>query len=163
MNLSVEKLSFGYGRMIVGNDVSFTLDAGEVLCLLGPNGAGKTTLFKTILGLVPPLGGTVMADGAAIHQWSRQSLARVFGYVPQAQLGFFPFTIREVVLMGRTARIGLFGTPSARDGEIADELLQTPRHRQSCRPPVHGRERRRAPACADRPRVGARATGAGDG
>ena len=104
MNLSVEKLSFGYGRMIVGNDVSFTLDAGEVLCLLGPNGAGKTTLFKTILGLVPPLGGTVMADGAAIHQWSRQS--------------------REVVLMGRTARIGLFGTPSARDGEIADELLR---------------------------------------
>ena len=124
MNLRVEKLSFGYGRMIVGNDVSFTLDAGEVLCLLGPNGAGKTTLFKTILGLVPPLGGTVMADGAAIHQWSRQSLARVFGYVPQAQLGFFPFTIREVVLMGRTARIGLFGTPSARDGEIADELLR---------------------------------------
>ena len=110
--------------MIVGNDISFTLDAGEVLCLLGPNGAGKTTLFKTILGLVPPLGGTVMADGAAIHQWSRQSLARVFGYVPQAQLGFFPFTIREVVLMGRTARIGLFGTPSARDGEIADELLR---------------------------------------
>ena len=47
-----------------------------------------------------------------------------FGYVPQAQLGFFPFTIREVVLMGRTARIGLFGTPSARDGEIADELLR---------------------------------------
>jgi iron complex transport system ATP-binding protein len=124
MNLRVEKLSFGYGRMIVGNDVSFTLDAGEVLCLLGPNGAGKTTLFKTILGLVPPLGGTVMADGAAIHQWSRQSLARVFGYVSQAQLGFFPFTIREVVLMGRTARIGLFGTPSARDGEIADELLR---------------------------------------
>ena len=38
--------------MIVGNDVSFTLDAGEVLCLLGPNGAGKTTLFKTILGLI---------------------------------------------------------------------------------------------------------------
>ena len=105
MNLRVEKLSFGYGSMIVGNDVSFTLDAGEVLCLLGPNGAGKTTLFKTILGLVPPLGGTVMADGAAIHQWSRQSLARVFGYVPQAQVGFFPFTIREVVLMGRTARI----------------------------------------------------------
>ena len=124
MNLRVEKLSFGYGRMIVGNDVSFTLDAGEVLCLLGPNGAGKTTLFKTILGLVPPLGGAVMADGAAIHQWSRQSLARVFGYVPQAQLGFFPFTIREVVLMGRTARIGLFNTPSSRDTGIAQQLLE---------------------------------------
>ncbi len=54
MKLSVENLSFGYGGKIVGNGVSFTLNAGEVLCLLGPNGAGKTTLFKTILGLVAP-------------------------------------------------------------------------------------------------------------
>jgi iron complex transport system ATP-binding protein len=44
--------------------------------------------------------------------------------VPQAQLGFFPFTVREVVLMGRTARIGLFHTPSSRDIEMAEELLR---------------------------------------
>ena len=124
MKLSVENLSFGYGGKIVGNGVSFTLNAGEVLCLLGPNGAGKTTLFKTILGLVAPLGGTIMVDGAAVHRWSRQSLARLFGYVPQAQLDFFPFTVQEVVLMGRTARIGLFGTPSSLDEEIAEQLLR---------------------------------------
>jgi iron complex transport system ATP-binding protein len=124
MKISVENLAFGYGRKTVGDGVSFTLDAGEVLCLLGPNGAGKTTLFKTILGLVAPLGGSIMANGAVVHRWSRQKLARLFGYVPQAQLGFFPFTVRQVVLMGRTARIGLFRIPSSRDVEITEGLLQ---------------------------------------
>ena len=124
MKLSVENLAFGYRRHPVGKDVSFTLDAGEVLCLLGPNGVGKTTLFKTILGLIDPLGGAIMGDGNAINRWSPQNLARLFGYVPQAQLGFFPFTVREVVLMGRTARIGLFHTPSSRDIEVAEGLLR---------------------------------------
>src|SRR5262245_53488986 len=124
MKLSVENLAFGYRRYPVGKDVSFTLDAGDVLCLLGPNGVGKTTLFKTILGLINPLGGAIMADGDAINRWSPQKLARLFGYVPQAQLGFFPFTVREVVLMGRTARIGLFRTSSSRDIEVAEGLLR---------------------------------------
>src|SRR5499427_2976624 len=124
MKLNIEDLSFGYRGHVVGENVSFTLAAGEVLCLLGPNGVGKTTLFKTVLGLIAPLGGAVMADGNAINRWSPQNLARLFGYVPQAQLGFFPFTVREVVLMGRTARIGLFHTPSSRDIEVAEGLLQ---------------------------------------
>ena len=111
--------------MIVGNDVSFTLEAGEVLCLLGPNGAGKTTLFKTILGLVPPLGGD-RHGGRRGHSSMVASKPRtgVRLRAAGAEWDFFPFTIREVVLMGRTARIGLFGTPSARDREITDELLR---------------------------------------
>jgi iron complex transport system ATP-binding protein len=124
MKLNVENLSFGYRGHIVGQQVSFNLDSGEVLCLLGPNGVGKTTLFKTILGLIAPVAGAIKADGVATHSWSRQTLARTFGYVPQAQLGFFPFTIREIVLMGRTARIGVLNTPSSRDHAVASELLQ---------------------------------------
>lgn len=123
MKLNIEDLSFGYRGHVVGENVSFTLAAGEVLCLLGPNGVGKTTLFKTILGLIAPLGGSILADGATIAHWSRQHFARLFGYVPQAQLGFFPFTVQEVVLMGRTARIGLFASPSSIDVKIAEQLL----------------------------------------
>ena len=123
MRLQVDNLAFGYRGKVVGSGVSFVLNAGEVLCLLGPNGAGKTTLFKTILRLLTPIGGVISADGEAIALWPRQRLARVFGYVPQAQIGLFPFTLRDVVLMGRTAHIGLFATPSARDQQVADEIL----------------------------------------
>src|SRR5262249_26141385 len=54
---------------------------------------------------------------------SRPRLARVFGYVPQAQLGVFPFTVREVVLMGRTAHVGPFAMPSRADRAVAEETL----------------------------------------
>jgi iron complex transport system ATP-binding protein len=123
MRLTVENLAFGYRGKSVGSEVSFALESGEVLCLLGPNGAGKTTLFKTILRLLAPLSGTIAIDAEAIDCWSRRRLARVFGYVPQAQLGLFPFTVRDVVLMGRTAHIDLFATPSARDQEVAAHML----------------------------------------
>src|SRR5262245_48345231 len=123
MRLKVDNLAFGYYKKPIGSEVSFAVESGEVLCLLGPNGAGKTTLFKSILGLLAPLAGTIAIDAEAIDRWSRRRLARVFGYVPQAQLGLFPFTVRDVVLMGRTAHIDLFATPSARDIEVAEEML----------------------------------------
>jgi iron complex transport system ATP-binding protein len=122
MRLTVDNLAFGYRERPVGSEVSFALESGEVLCLLGPNGAGKTTLFKTILRLLAPLAGTISIDAEAIDRWSRQQLARVFGYVQQAQLGFFPFTVRDVVLMGRTAHIDLFATLSTRDLEVAEQI-----------------------------------------
>jgi iron complex transport system ATP-binding protein len=123
--LEVRALAFGYGGRAVGRDVSFALEAGEVMCLLGPNGGGKTTLFKTILGLLPALGGTVAIDGESLAAWSPARVARALGYVPQAQLGVFPFTVREVVLMGRTAHVGPFSTPSRRDRAVAEATLET--------------------------------------
>jgi iron complex transport system ATP-binding protein len=123
MRLDVSDLAFGYRDREVGRGVSFGLAGGEVLCLLGPNGGGKTTLFKTILRLLAPRGGRVAVDGEPVGGWSRGRLARVFGYVPQAQLGLFPFTVAETVLMGRTAHIGPFATPSRGDCAIAEEML----------------------------------------
>jgi len=125
VRLRVERLAFGYPGRVVGSDVSFSLEAGRVLCLLGPNGSGKTTLFRTLLRLLEPHAGSVAVDGASIADWPRRQLARVFGYVPQAQLGTFPFSARDVVLMGRTAHVGLFASPSARDQEQAMAALQT--------------------------------------
>ncbi len=124
MTLAVADLAFGYRGAPIGHDVSWSLGAGEVLCLLGPNGSGKTTLLKTLLGLIPAQGGTITLDGRDLARHSRAELARRVGYVPQAHTAFFPFTVREVVLMGRAARVGLFSAPSAHDREAAHQALE---------------------------------------
>src|SRR5262249_38613497 len=114
---------FGYPGKEIGRGVTFSLSGGEVLCLLGPNGGGKTTLFKTVLRLLAPRGGRVEGDGQPVIRWSRAQVARVFGYVPQPQVGAFPFTVDEIVLMGRTAHVGPFATPSAADRAVALAML----------------------------------------
>jgi iron complex transport system ATP-binding protein len=123
VRLDIDDLAFGYPGHLVGQGVSFSLTAGEVMCLLGPNGSGKTTLFRTVLRLVPPRGGRVAVDGESLASWSRARLARTFGYVPQAQLATFPFTVSEMVLMGRTAHLRAFSAPGPRDRAVADGVL----------------------------------------
>ena len=121
--LAVEDLSYGYPGHVVGRQISFDIGAGEVLCVLGRNGEGKSTLFKTILGLLPPRAGAVRVDGGLTENWSARQRALTFGYVPQSGGGAFPFTVAELVLMGRTAHRGPFSAPSAVDREVAAEAI----------------------------------------
>lgn len=121
--LAIDDLAVGYRGRRVCAGVSLAVDGGEVLCLLGPNGGGKTTLFKTILGLLPPLAGRITVDGAPTASWSARTRALTFGYVPQSGAGQFPFTIRDMVLMGRTAHRGAFSAPSTHDRAVADDAL----------------------------------------
>jgi iron complex transport system ATP-binding protein len=117
--LAARDLAFGYPSHRVGSGVTLNLDSGEVLCLLGPNGSGKTTLFKTLLGLLPPQDGAVLIDDVDTRTAARDAIARCISYVPQAHSAFFPFTVFEVVLMGRVAHISLFAAPSSRDRAAA--------------------------------------------
>ena len=124
MRLEARDLAFGYPGHPVGSGVSMSVSAGEVVCLLGPNGGGKTTLFKTLLGLLRAQGGTVTLDGHDITRLAPRGIARSVSYVPQAHEGYFPFTVRDVVLMGRTAHVGLFATPSKADRSRALTALE---------------------------------------
>ena len=121
--LSVESLAFGFPGRTIGRDVGFELGAGEVMCVLGPNGGGKTTLFRTLLGLLPPHGGRISLDGKDLAALSRAEVARSIGYVPQGHSGYFAYTVRDFVLMGRTAHLGVFSVPGKADRAVAERAL----------------------------------------
>ncbi|HEY2336131.1 MAG TPA: ABC transporter ATP-binding protein [Burkholderiales bacterium] len=121
--LRVDSLAFGFPGRTIGRDVSFSLADGEVTCVLGPNGGGKTTLFRTILGLLLPHEGKILLDEKTLGSLTRQEIARRIGYVPQGHSAYFGYTVRDFVLMGRTAHLGIFSSPSKKDRQVADRVL----------------------------------------
>jgi iron complex transport system ATP-binding protein len=123
MELELRHVTCGHGSTAVVKDVSLTIASGDLLCLLGPNGVGKTTLFKSILGLLPTMAGSILIDGEDVRSWSRRRFARAVGYVAQAHNPPFPFKVIDVVAMGRAAHIGPFASPRAQDIAIAEEVL----------------------------------------
>ena len=124
MNLAARDLSYGYRARTIGRDVTIALNGGETLALLGPNGGGKTTLLKTMLGLLPPQAGSIMLDQRPLASISVAERARLIAYVPQSHAGTFAFTAFEIVLMGRTAHMGLLGAPSVKDRAVARAMLE---------------------------------------
>jgi ABC-type Mn2+/Zn2+ transport system ATPase subunit len=107
-------LTFGYRHRTLFHHVSFDIQRGAILGIVGPNGCGKTTLLRTILGLLPPLRGTV----------TRASGLRV-SYVPQRDRldVILPVTALDVVLMGRSARLGPVAQLRPADHEAAHRAL----------------------------------------
>lgn len=122
--LQTSKLTIGYHNKPLVVEIDLTLQAAQVLCLLGPNGSGKSTLFKTVLGLIPALSGTVEFLSKPLTRWSRRQLARQIAYVPQQSHAMFAFSAFDMVLMGRSAHIGLFSAPSTRDQAVAWQSLE---------------------------------------
>ena len=124
ISLDLRHTDLGYNGRVVLRDVSLTIDTGEIVCLLGPNGVGKTTLFKTILGFIKPLAGLITIDGTDISRFSPKDFARLVAYVPQLHHLPFPYTVRDVVLFGRTVHLGLFASPCKKDRDIANSFLE---------------------------------------
>ena len=110
----VDDVTAGYGRRIALTDVSLMVAPGSLLAVIGPNGAGKSTLLKLIAGLIRPTSGRLSVLGGPPG-----SAARSIAYLPQAEAvdWEFPVTVREVVTMGRYARLGLGHSPGPRDRE----------------------------------------------
>jgi iron complex transport system ATP-binding protein len=125
MNIELINVACGYGKNTVLKDINIAVSSGEILSLVGPNGIGKTTLFKTILGFLPLLGGVIRIDDKGIARLSQQEFARYIGYVPQSHTPPFAFQAKDVILMGRTAHLGIFSQPNKKDVEIVDDIVET--------------------------------------
>ena len=108
----------GYGSKAILRGITFSIDTGDYFGLVGPNGAGKTTILRTILGTLRPLSGTVTAQG-------ENGLPLRFGYVPQRDTIDYalPYTVEEVVMMGRYRQRGLFRRPGREDREAVGRCL----------------------------------------
>lgn len=119
--LVASELSVGYGVESVMEGVSLTLQAGESLALVGTNGSGKSTLLKTILGLIPPIAGSLAVLGGQPGARPKQ-----IAYLGQAHTARFVVPIRavEVVRMGRFARLGLLGRTSAVDRQLVCDAME---------------------------------------
>lgn len=123
LSLELCDVSCGYGGTAVIEHLSFAVHPGEVCCLLGPNGAGKTTVFRTVLGTLAPLVGSIAVDGRDVRSLGERELARLVAYVPQAAEVPFAFTVLDVAVMGRLAHLGAFGAPGAADYAVCDRVL----------------------------------------
>jgi iron complex transport system ATP-binding protein len=120
--LSVRNLAFTYTRRMedaVFRDVGFSVQRGEVFCILGPNGTGKSTLLKCLMNLLRPQAGSIEMDGVSLSTLGVSRIARQVAYVPQTQVSAFPFTILEIVVMGRAPHLSLLQSPSSKDLKIA--------------------------------------------
>ena len=105
------------------NDISFTLEKHKILTILGRNGVGKTTLLKCISGLLPLEKGEIKVNGQLLKKGFNASDYAI-GYVPQARSLNFPYTVEELVLMGRAKHINIFSTPKKEDYDIVNKTLE---------------------------------------
>jgi len=112
--IKFNNVTLGYGKEVVLENLNFEIKENEFVGLIGQNGSGKTTILKSITGTLKPLKGEVIKD------------AKVrLGYVIQRQYldTIFPFTVEEVVLMGRYKKIGLMKSPTMQDRQKVLETL----------------------------------------
>lgn len=91
---------------------------------MGQNGIGKTTLLKCVTGILEWQRGQTMIDGKPVDALRASPGQFLIGYVPQAHSLSFPYTVREVVTMGRARHIGLFSVPSKNDRSIVDQAIE---------------------------------------
>lgn len=121
--IRVDNVSAGYREAPVLKGLELEIAEGEIVGILGPNGAGKSTLFKVLSGLLPPVSGTVRLFGQDVRRLPPAVRARTVAVVPQDLDLPVPYSVEDVVTMGRTASIGRLSRPSAYDRQVVERAL----------------------------------------
>jgi len=124
MKLNIIGITFFYDSVKALDDITFEVNEGEVLGVIGPNGSGKTTLLRCINMALKPKVGTVFIDGENILELDRKDIAKKIAVVPQNSTIRFPFTLFDIVLMGRTPHLGRLDRETPEDIEIAKKAMK---------------------------------------
>lgn len=125
----------GTSLLAVGG-VSLDIVSGEFLGIIGPNGSGKSTLLKLLSGSLMPGEGKVLFQGKPLSSLPQSQVARSIAFVPQNTYLDFPFTCREIVLMGRFPHLGWLGLEDAAGLAIVDEVMRLTRTEYLARRPI---------------------------
>ncbi len=123
MSLRLDRAGLRIGGRHLVRDVTIEVAPGRITALVGPNGAGKSTLLRLLAGLWRPTEGHVTLDGTSLSRLSRRVLAQQISFVPQETGIDVPFTVRELVTMGRHPHLGRFDMPGPADAEAVDSAL----------------------------------------
>lgn len=123
--INCTNLGFSYNETEILNGINLSISPGRMLGILGANGAGKSTLLKILCGVLKPKIGEALFNGETLSKMDRRDIAKGIAYIPQDPTFAFPFTVKEVVLMGRAPYIGRFEFERGKDIEIAQNALQT--------------------------------------
>jgi branched-chain amino acid transport system ATP-binding protein len=127
--LRIRDLHTAYGKVAVLKAIDLDVDEGEFVAILGPNGAGKSTLLKTIAGVHAPLSGSVTLFDQRIDRLATAERIRLgLGTIPEGRQLFSDMTVRENLILGAYARLGL-SIPHAIEDEMDDVFRLFPRLR----------------------------------
>jgi iron complex transport system ATP-binding protein len=121
--ISATDVSSGYGDRVVLHDISIALQAGDFYGVIGPNGSGKSTLLKTLTGVLKPSRGWVRLFGKEMAALSPREIARKIAAIPQEVSILFPFTVWEIVAMGRHPHVGRFKREGPSDLEVIERAM----------------------------------------
>lgn len=122
--IELEKIGFRYNKRWVLKDVSFEVDKGEFIGIIGPNGSGKTTLLNVVDGILAPQEGKIWINNIPCGKLKRENLAKIIAVVPQEAMMIFPFTVQEIVLMGRAPHLGRWRFEGENDFRIAHRAME---------------------------------------
>jgi iron complex transport system ATP-binding protein len=121
--LKARGLTWTVGKTTIVDNIELAVERGELIGVIGPNGAGKTTLLRLLAGLLTPTAGEVFLDGRGIAGMESRGRARLVSIMTQDVSQVFPFTVMEILLMGRYPHLGRFQKEGAEDMERARRML----------------------------------------
>lgn len=121
--LRVKDLTVRYGSLTVVNRLGFSVEEGQWLMIVGPNGAGKSTVLNAVTQGVP-YSGEILFDGESVRKMRPGILARSMGMLTQSHFSAYPFSVEEVVALGRYSYSSGFLSHGRGDGEAVDTALK---------------------------------------